>query len=804
MKKLSKIVSVVLSLALCLGMASPAFAAVALEKDKHIDGTTGALLSHEEENEAGETVESYDYYLDKDVTLDKTLVIKGGVNASIDLNGHNLALNDSNQVTKDEDGYTANVTVKDSSGKTKSGEVIRVTGVETKLSVADTDDYGGNDGKTGTITGAKGYGVSVANGAKFSMTGGEISKNRGSGVSVTGSGSSFIMDGGKISDNFTTSDGGGVRLDRSATFTMNDGEITGNSSKSYSGSNGLTSGGGIYITGSDTTFTMTGGNITKNFASNSGGGIGALWGNVDLTAGEGKEINISDNYAGDYGGGISLSSTNQAVCKHTIDGVTLERNTSGYWGGGIRCNDIGSAVDISNTTLRDNNAASDGNAMLLQSKEYNITNCVVENSNPTAKSELSVRWAAKVNLADTTLPDVTRLETGSTLSYEGFTMSLDRQNNLTITDSNGKPVNAVQDGTGKLIKAGKLDAEIISEWDSKYIVLSMPISLHTHTPGAAVRENESSASCTRTGSYDRVIYCSGCGEKISETHVTIEKLAHTEVTDEAKAPTCTEDGLTAGKHCSVCGEVIVKQETDPATGHTEATDEAVAPTCTETGLTEGKHCSVCNEVLEAQERVEALGHTEVVDEAVPATTTSTGLTEGSHCDVCGEVIVAQEEIPMLPQTTPVFPIVPDDSTGADATPAEDTTTLEDQEVPLAGLMPVAQLLEELRQYEKIENVELPEDFKWLDHEYAQAIYWGLREELVADTEEDPFDPDEVITVALMREVLTNFVELYLGLDDFVVTVEGEDDEMVMDLGERLTAFYAELKAYLKAQESKAA
>ena len=105
---------------------------------------------------------------------------------------------------------------------------------------------------------------------------------------------------------------------------------------------------------------------------------------------------------------------------------------------------------------------------------------------------------------------------------------------------------------------------------------------------------------------------------------------HTEVTVAAKEATCTEPGLTEGKQCSVCGAVIVAQNTVAAKGHTEVTDAAVEPDCINTGLTEGKHCSVCDKVLVEQKTVDALGHnwTDATFEA-PKTCSRCKATEGS-------------------------------------------------------------------------------------------------------------------------------------------------------------------------------
>jgi hypothetical protein len=111
--------------------------------------------------------------------------------------------------------------------------------------------------------------VTVNQYAEFIMQGGTISGNTSSsyGGGVYVSSGTFTMSGGTISSNNTSSSygggGGGVYVS-SGTFTMSGGTISGNTSSSSSGR-----GGGVYVNSS--TFTMSGGTISGNTACYGGG-----------------------------------------------------------------------------------------------------------------------------------------------------------------------------------------------------------------------------------------------------------------------------------------------------------------------------------------------------------------------------------------------------------------------------------------------------------------------------------------------------------------------------------------------------
>ena len=148
--------------------------------------------------------------------------------------------------------------------------------------------------------------------------------------------------------------------------------------------------------------------------------------------------------------------------------------------------------------------------------------------------------------------------------------------------------------------------------------------------------------------------CSVCGEILEGCEV-IPKITCTEheadkaVRENEVAATCTEDGsYDEVVYCANCGaEMNRETKTIEALGHQPETVEGKAATCTETGLTDGEKCSVCGEILTAQEEIEMLPHTEEVIPGKAATTTEPGLTDGKKCSVCGTILVEQEVIPVI-------------------------------------------------------------------------------------------------------------------------------------------------------------
>ena len=97
------------------------------------------------------------------------------------------------------------------------------------------------------------------------------------------------------------------------------------------------------------------------------------------------------------------------------------------------------------------------------------------------------------------------------------------------------------------------------------------------------------------------------------------------------------------------GKMILPEGVGPVPEHThtEVTNPAKAPTCTEAGLTEGKYCAACGDVLTAQTVIPALGHTPGAWITVVEPSVGMAGKKQQSCTVCG-VILGEESIPALP------------------------------------------------------------------------------------------------------------------------------------------------------------
>ena len=86
----------------------------------------------------------------------------------------------------------------------------------------------------------------------------------------------------------------------------------------------------------------------------------------------------------------------------------------------------------------------------------------------------------------------------------------------------------------------------------------LPTTETAHTPATAVKENYVDSSCTKTGSYDEVVYCSVCGEEIARTKKTVDKKPHDHnqkvTTNEYLKTGATETSAAVYYYSCACGE----------------------------------------------------------------------------------------------------------------------------------------------------------------------------------------------------------------------------------------------------------
>ena len=144
----------------------------------------------------------------------------------------------------------------------------------------------------------------------------------------------------------------------------------------------------------------------------------------------------------------------------------------------------------------------------------------------------------------------------------------------------------------------------------------------------------------------------------------------------------------------------------------------------------------------------------------------------------------------------------------DPAPEVPGTEIDEPAVPLAsGPVTRAEFLDYLWRHEGAPEsdgvctfADVPED-----HEFILALAWAEQNGIACAYEDGTFEPDELVTVAAVREFLGNFAQAFgtnaVAAAD-LVSMSGGDDEAVLNCDEVLAEFFGE--EYAPAQEDEAA
>ena len=484
-----------------------------------------------------------------------------------------------------------------------------------------SNNVGGTVYNTGVITGGNatnGGGICVQKDASLTMTGGAIAKNQASTGGGIWSAGTVTLSGDCIVESNTAQDSGGGVYLSGGSLTVNGNASIAKNEASY--------GRGLYAsTGSEVTI------------SDGHFGINSIYGQEDsvinITGGS-FEGEPNEKYLSPEHVAVKDPDNGYVVCKRggAVTFIPGETSTFTY---------DGSEVEF--TATASNNAAVSYRFSDAEDGEYT-------DGLPVGAGEWYVKAVSAALIEETEEGKVYYPETDS----EAFTVTVEKAD----------PVYTAPLGLKVCVGGTLSDIELPMGWAWK-------------DSTASVGDEEAPASFPATFTpEDRKNY------KTVETDITVAVLQHNEVKVPAVPATCTEDGLTEGSKCSLCGKAFVEQTVVPATGHTpgpeatctqdqvctvcgevlvekkghtagEAVQENVKPaTCTEAGSYEEVIlCTVCGEELSRSPvTVEATGHMPETVAGRQPTCTEAGLTDGVKCSACGTLLEEQTALPALGHT----------------------------------------------------------------------------------------------------------------------------------------------------------
>ncbi len=203
------------------------------------------------------------------------------------------------------------------------------------------------------------------------------SADLGGGIFMSG-GTLNVYDSSTIRNNSATTNGGGIYASNGATINFFDSATIGGGNVNHANSAAI--GGGVYLTGSGTSLTLsTNNSVQGNTSSTNGAGIAV----VEQATLNVDGANILDNVAANWGGGIYIDSNNLATAVTIQNGALIDGNSADL-GGGIYAIDDNVSLDVSDSTLNNNDADWGGGARFNSSGTFTLVNSAITNNEATS------------------------------------------------------------------------------------------------------------------------------------------------------------------------------------------------------------------------------------------------------------------------------------------------------------------------------------------------------------------------------------------------------------------------------------